>query len=64
MDAAGKQIFIVSQPVLEILKSDSSAKLKLVNTGTRLLERSDLRGVRFPFRLTQVGGIAVTRRVH
>ena len=39
---------------MQLLRADASAKLKLVNTGTRLLEKSELRGLSFPFRLTQV----------
>ncbi|KAL3915798.1 MAG: hypothetical protein SGPRY_007077 [Prymnesium sp.] len=42
-------------PVLQLLNADRTFKLKLVNTGTRILERSDLRGLAFPFRLTQEG---------
>ncbi|KAL1514434.1 hypothetical protein AB1Y20_003533 [Prymnesium parvum] len=51
----GKQLFLVSAPVLSLLQSDRSFRLKLVTSGTRLLERSDLRGLSFPFRLAQEG---------
>ena len=47
------QLFIVSKPILQLLLADTTAKLKLVNTGTRVLEKTELRGLSFPFRLTQ-----------
>lgn len=41
--------------VLGILKADRQSKLKLVSTGTRIFERTEQRGLRFPFRLSQEG---------
>jgi len=51
----GKQIFVLSKPVIALLRSDKHTKFKLVNTGTRILERSEIRGLPFPFRLAQEG---------
>ena len=53
---SGKAIFLIGSAVLRLLRADASAKLHLVNTGTRVLERSEPRpGVTFPFRLMQEG---------
>lgn len=51
----GKAIYMVAIPLLRLLRADKAAKLKLVNTGTRVLERTDAKGMSFAFRLAQEG---------
>ena len=52
----GKALFLIGSAILQLLQADSSAKLHLVNTGTKVLERVEPReGVRFHFRLAQEG---------
>ena len=52
----GKSIFFISANLLNLIKGDASTtKLKIVNTGVRVLERTDERGLPFPFRLSQEG---------
>jgi len=52
----GRAIFLMGGAVLRLLRADASAKLHLVNTGTKVLEKVEARpGHPFPFRLMQEG---------
>ena len=52
----GKAIFFIGTAVLKLLTADAASKFKLVNTGTKILEKAEPReGVPFPFRLCQEG---------
>ena len=52
----GKSLFFIGSAALRLLTADAAAKFKLVNTGTRVLEKVDARdGIAFPFRLCQEG---------
>ena len=52
----GKAIFFIGTAVLSLLTADAASKFKLVNTGTKILEKAEHRdGVAFPFRLCQEG---------
>ena len=57
----GKGIYFIGKSVLRLLSNDTHSKLKLVNTGTRVLERAENNkpghdpNNAFPFRLMQEG---------
>uniref|UniRef100_A0A7S4C5M2 SAM-dependent MTase RsmB/NOP-type domain-containing protein n=1 Tax=Chrysotila carterae TaxID=13221 RepID=A0A7S4C5M2_CHRCT len=53
----GKSIVMLSDPVLKLLEADRSCKLKLVNTGVRVFERTDAErtAVSMSFRIAQEG---------
>jgi len=46
----GKAIFLIAAPIFNLLQADFTGKFKLVNTGTRVLERLDYGGLGFQFR--------------
>ena len=52
----GKAIFFIGSGVLKLLAADTQSKLKLVNTGTRVIEKVEAHpGIAWPFRLSQDG---------
>jgi len=60
----GKAVYFIGAPVRALLAADSSAKLKLVNTGTRVLEKAEVRpGVTWHFKLAQEGAHCLVRHM-
>ena len=51
----GKSIFFVERALLQLLRADERTKLRIVNTGARVLERLETAGAAFGFRLAQEG---------
>ena len=55
----GHSIVMVAAPILSLLRADATVKLQLVNTGVRVLERSEFKCDTFGWRLAQA-----ERRAH
>ena len=55
----GHSIVMVAAPILSLLRADATVKLQLVNTGVRVLERSEFKCDAFGWRLAQA-----ERRAH